>query len=85
MSRDMSILRNSEECPNCKMRTFVIDSRSYNGIVRRRRMCKFCNTRFNTYEVHEENIDSLLLLLQHKDDINNTLRNMEVILNGKSR
>ena len=44
-------------CPHCKgVDTIVVDSRSRNGIVKRRRMCLSCKQRFNTLEIPEEEL-----------------------------
>lgn len=37
-------------CPNCKIKTKVIDSRSNGEIVARRRVCKQCGYKIHTME-----------------------------------
>ncbi len=39
------------QCPNCgKLKSRVIDSRSFRNGTRRRRQCSICGSRFTTYE-----------------------------------
>lgn len=40
------------KCPNCQsLNVFVLDSRPQEGMVRRRRGCDSCGTRFSTVEI----------------------------------
>ena len=40
------------KCPNCQsLNVFVLDSRPQEGMVRRRRECDSCGTRFSTVEI----------------------------------
>lgn len=41
------------KCPNCKIKTTVIDSRSDGEIVVRRRVCKRCGYKVHTVESTE--------------------------------
>lgn len=42
-------------CPKCGSdQCFVVDVRSQDGYVKRRRECMFCSERFNTVEIKEE-------------------------------
>jgi transcriptional repressor NrdR len=42
-------------CPICNGDTKVIDSRlKEDGLIKRRRECKVCKHRFNTYELDED-------------------------------
>lgn len=44
------------KCPNCgrlDRNCKVIDSRPYKHTIKRRRICSFCNFRWNTYEATE--------------------------------
>lgn len=44
---------------NCGADTEITNSRKIDGRVWRRRTCKECRKRFTTYEMAEEDIDSL--------------------------
>lgn len=40
------------KCPNCESKNvFVVESRPQAGVVRRRRECDDCGTRFSTVEI----------------------------------
>lgn len=43
------------KCPQCGLMetSSVWDSRNYKNVIRRRRICKECNHRWITFEVHE--------------------------------
>lgn len=47
-------------CPECgSNQVCVINSRSKEDFVFRRRRCLDCNARFNTFEIHEARFNSL--------------------------
>lgn len=45
---------------SCGYDTDVIDSRVYNNVVRRRRVCKHCKERFTTREIGDAEYQELL-------------------------
>ena len=46
-------------CPKCGSdQCFVVDVRTQNGYIKRRRECMFCAERFNTAEIKEEEYKS---------------------------
>ena len=51
-------------CPNCNAQLQVIDSRTINNKVRRRRNCINCNKRFTTYESFDYKIKNEKLRMQ---------------------
>lgn len=52
------------QCPFCLFdESLVVDSRSVDGRIRRRRECKRCHARFTTYE----DLDRPLLMVQKRD------------------
>jgi len=69
------------QCPNCgKIDNRVIDSRpSKEGVViRRRRQCLICATRFTTYEAAEEQL--LPFLIGEKTQHSSPVRNLKAML-----
>lgn len=56
-------LEGTSICPNCGSKEIrVVDKRDgkYPGIIRRRKSCEECGTRFNTYEVTTGDLEELL-------------------------
>lgn len=44
-------------CPVCKSENvYVIDSRKVDGSIRRRKLCRNCESRYTTYEVSDVDI-----------------------------
>ena len=55
-------------CPSCRCSNFrVIDSRPYESVIKRRRLCKSCGYKFNTYEIDEELYNKTLAIAANKD------------------
>lgn len=48
------------ECERCWKPTRTIDSRSVNGMIRRRRQCQNCEHRFTTFELSKTVIDQMI-------------------------
>lgn len=59
------------KCPLCKYKSKVRDSRLFGNRVKRYRECKFCMTRFITYETLE--LSSIPEYLRNKIEGGNSL------------
>lgn len=57
------------QCPNCMCEDLkTVDSRSSDGMIRRRKECKGCGGRFTTYEITEKECKHLRRLVKVSQD-----------------
>jgi transcriptional regulator NrdR family protein len=57
------------QCPNCKCEDLkTVDSRSSDGMIRRRKECKGCGGRFTTWEITEKEYNHLRRLVKVSQD-----------------
>lgn len=84
MSKDLRYekLKATDTCSNCGAGMYIINTRHKGNVIVRRRHCPMCSTRFNSYEIHEDDIEKLFEVLESSDDIKKAIKALEVILNG---